>query len=75
MWVYKLVPSIVIIVMLFMFAPVWLIAFGIIAIGFYHALAFGPQGDYDFFTPMVGLGILVAGTMISIGIIIGYYFL
>ncbi|MHA4046454.1 hypothetical protein [Bacillus cereus] len=72
--IYKIILSIVVIVLFGIYTPIWAFILAIVGVGLFNAFSLEPQGPYDFFTPMLAVGIIFVSVMTGAGILIGHYF-
>ncbi|OUA88836.1 hypothetical protein [Bacillus thuringiensis] len=63
-----------VIVLCGIYTPIWAFALAIIGVGVFNAFSLEPQGPYDFFTPMLAVGIIFISVMTVVGIVIGACF-
>ncbi|PHD38275.1 hypothetical protein [Bacillus toyonensis] len=72
--IYKIILSIVVIVLFGIYTPIWAFILAIVSVGLFNSFSLEPQGPYDFFTPMLAIGIIFISVMTGVGILIGHYF-
>ncbi|HDR7611463.1 TPA: hypothetical protein QCX47_003063 [Bacillus mycoides] len=72
--IYKIILSVVVIVLFGIYTPIWALILAIVGVGVFNAFSLEPQGPYDFFTPMLAVGIIFLFVMTGVGILIGHYF-
>ncbi|MEK4620651.1 hypothetical protein NYE71_32175 [Bacillus sp. FSL K6-0273] len=73
--IYKIILSVVVIVLFGIYTPIWAFILAIVGVGLFNAFSLEPQGSYDFFTPMLAVGIILISVMTGVGILVGHYFL
>ncbi len=64
----------VVIVLFGIYTPIWAFVLAIVGVGLFNAFSLEPQGSYDFFTPMLAVGIIFVSVMTGAGILIGHFF-
>ncbi|MGF9852051.1 hypothetical protein ABHN09_10740 [Bacillus paramobilis] len=69
--IYKIILSIAVIVLFGIYTPIWAFILAIVGVGLFNAFSLEPQGPYDFFTPMLAIGIFLISIMTAVGIVIG----
>lgn len=72
--IYKIVLSLMVIVLFGIYTPIWAFVLSIIGVGVFNAITLEPQGDYDFIYPFLMTGIIIISIMAAIGVVIGANF-
>ncbi|GMG71811.1 hypothetical protein ICR95_20865 [Priestia megaterium] len=73
--IYNIVSSLLILILMGIYTPLWAVIIILPFMGFFFAMTLEDGGSYDFFTPMIMMGIIIVTLAISISLVIGKYIL
>ncbi|MGH0421935.1 hypothetical protein [Bacillus cytotoxicus] len=72
--IYKIILSLLVIILCGIYTPIWVFVLAIVGVGIFNAFTLEQQGPYDFFTPMLAVGIILISVMTVVGVVIGACF-